>query len=589
MAEVDALYSSTGWAHDARHNQSTVSLFSPLSLSELYDSLAPNITSDIPQAIKPEQPPIETPATMHKRIAIIGAGFSGTLAAIHLLRQAKEPVEVMLIEKSERRRSGGIAYSAETATNDMYTNNPIERLSAFEGDSEDLLRWTRETLTQNKRDDWPNQYKNHKFINSEPLPRVLYQKYLEARLQEATTNNPMVRLTKHNGEVVDVIDSDTKSTVVLADGTAYEANQTILATGYTTPKQARFTSKLTDDDRYIADQYSIKGKKQRAGIDPTNAALIVGSGLSAYDAIADLIQHGHKGKIYVISRGGYTHEPSPSYRNSAALRLPGPAFITRPAFMSAATVPDLIAGIRKDFWERTKIEGYSSEGVMEAYQLYLPELLSKFPADTIQQLLKEHSSLIATLRVGVGEQIARVIEEAKISGQLTFISGNIHEMEPTKENIQVRYTPSGSTHDEILMVDRVLSCLGRETGKDDLWHNMFMRGQSQHHFTGHGIQVDHNGAVIDAHGNASPNIIAVGPMRAGDTMARRGLIGPAAQNIPGMREQTVRAALLALEGIAQQAPVNANPVDVPINTIADSLPSYTTPKSPTPQASFNTR
>lgn len=213
----------------------------------------------------------------HKRIAIVGAGFSGTVTAIHLLNNAREPIEVMLIEKSDKRRSGGIAYSAETASDELLTNIPISRMSAFEERPNDLLEWLRIT----HRKDWPERYLRTRFEANQSVPRVLYQKYLEARLQEAIDRNETSLVKKFNGEVVDIIDAPEKATVVFKDGTAYDANQAILATGYTTPKEARFSEKLKGTDLYIADQYSPEGQEKRKRIEKNDTVLVIGSGLSA--------------------------------------------------------------------------------------------------------------------------------------------------------------------------------------------------------------------------------------------------------------------------------------------------------------------
>ena len=48
-------------------------------------------------------------------IAIIGAGFSGTLAAAQLLRQARFPLTVHLVERVAEQFGRGAAYSTSAA------------------------------------------------------------------------------------------------------------------------------------------------------------------------------------------------------------------------------------------------------------------------------------------------------------------------------------------------------------------------------------------------------------------------------------------------------------------------------------------
>lgn len=234
-------------------------------------------------------------------------------------------------------------------------------------------------------------------------------------------------------------------------------------------------------------------------------------------------------------------------------------------------MPKLISMLRKDFWERTALEGHSSERVIEAYQRYIPELLKKFPQPTVRQLLRDNSSLIATLRVGVSADIARIVEDAKISGQVQVLQANIHELNPTDSGVKMRYTPSGSSHDENMDVSCVISCLGRDTVKDDLWRNITARGQAQSHFTGHGIKVGSSGQLVDSLNKESSTVIAVGPMRGGDSLERTGVIGPPAFAVPGIRRQMQAAADLVLQRIAKQTEVPHTPVEVKAESIADTV------------------
>jgi uncharacterized NAD(P)/FAD-binding protein YdhS len=53
---------------------------------------------------------IRAPVTATPRIAIVGAGFTGTLLAVHLLREARTPVIIHLFEQHGW-FGRGVAYS----------------------------------------------------------------------------------------------------------------------------------------------------------------------------------------------------------------------------------------------------------------------------------------------------------------------------------------------------------------------------------------------------------------------------------------------------------------------------------------------
>src|ERR1700732_31113 len=73
-------------------------------------------------------------------VAVIGAGFSGTLVALHLLRQCPSGIRIHLIEKNSR-FGRGLAYS--TGNPNHLLNVPAGRMSAFSDRPHDFVDWLR--------------------------------------------------------------------------------------------------------------------------------------------------------------------------------------------------------------------------------------------------------------------------------------------------------------------------------------------------------------------------------------------------------------------------------------------------------------
>lgn len=71
-------------------------------------------------------------------IAIVGAGFSGSLVAAHLLKTANRPLLIELIERSHD-IGKGVAYSTHTISHLL--NVSAGKMSAFPDDPGHLLRW----------------------------------------------------------------------------------------------------------------------------------------------------------------------------------------------------------------------------------------------------------------------------------------------------------------------------------------------------------------------------------------------------------------------------------------------------------------
>ncbi|MFZ4762978.1 MAG: FAD/NAD(P)-binding protein [Alphaproteobacteria bacterium] len=466
----------------------------------------------------------------HQRVAIIGCGFAGTLAAIHLIKHAQKPLEIMMIEENEKQRGGGVGFGANS--NDPYflTNISNKTMSSFPVNRIDLADWL-----NNKADrtEWPEIWQSTIFTAHDACPRMLFQLYMQYNLQlaqkEAEDNGKLVAVTEISGKVVHIFDQEDQPTrIIFSSGESVAANMAILATGFVAAKKPAFSVDKPAAQRTVFDPYTPQGKEQITHIDKDSTLLIVGGLQSAADQVVRLIYQGHQGKIIMCSRSGHEHEPYP------ALGIEAPFKISRPAFMDADNIPDFIQGLRADFWERTKIEEHSAERVIQAYQPFIPEVIEKFGQKAVGQLLNQHRSLINSLRVGINHKVARILKKAEISGQLQHMAGHIHRCEAAEQEIFVSYTPKGQEEATALAVDHMIICLGRQTLAGPLWENMLQSGMARPHFTGDGVQVDaYDGALIKANGKASTRLFVVGALRAGSMLENSGLIGPPAASVPG--------------------------------------------------------
>src|SRR3984885_10009428 len=95
-------------------------------------------------------------------IAIVGAGFCGTITAVNLMRESHvEPLRILLIDREPHAR--GTAYAA--LPHPYLLNVPAGRMSALSSDPFDFLRFVQRTLPDVTAEDF--------------LPRALYGNYLE--------------------------------------------------------------------------------------------------------------------------------------------------------------------------------------------------------------------------------------------------------------------------------------------------------------------------------------------------------------------------------------------------------------------------
>ncbi len=106
-----------------------------------------------------------------RSIVILGGGFSGTMVAVHLLRAAREPLEISLVER--RPIIGqGLAYSTTLGTHVL--NVPAAKMGAFAEGVDDFQRWLKALEPEFGA-----------FAADGFVPRIWYGTYLRAILAEA--------------------------------------------------------------------------------------------------------------------------------------------------------------------------------------------------------------------------------------------------------------------------------------------------------------------------------------------------------------------------------------------------------------------
>ncbi|WP_284618205.1 FAD/NAD(P)-binding protein [Aquabacterium humicola] len=144
------------------------------------------------------------PSARARRIAIVGAGFSGAVTAVQLLRHAPpEGLQVVLINESGR-CARGLAYG--TSSREHVLNVPAGNMSALAQDADDFLRYCR----------WSDpQVGPGSFVS-----RRLYGAYLEALLSAAElTAAPTIALERVVGRVIGLdIDAGAGVAIRMAQG-----------------------------------------------------------------------------------------------------------------------------------------------------------------------------------------------------------------------------------------------------------------------------------------------------------------------------------------------------------------------------------
>lgn len=218
-------------------------------------------------------------------VAIIGAGFSGLLLALRLLRRAPPSFTIALIERTA---GFGLGVAYRTQNPQHLLNVRVGNMSAFPDEPGHLETW----LTQQDLQAAPDAF----------ISRETYGRYLQAQLADAIASPAgAARLILMPDEAVRLAPSEDGVRVTLAMGAEIEARSAVLAVG--APGSAPSIEDLCGlpSPLYVADPWSAGAL---GDLSPDADVLLIGSGLTAVDVALALDSRGHRGGVLMLSRHG---------------------------------------------------------------------------------------------------------------------------------------------------------------------------------------------------------------------------------------------------------------------------------------------
>lgn len=232
-------------------------------------------------------------------IAIIGSGASGTACFLHLvlkliINRPKKPVSILLIEKDED-VGPGLAYG--TGQEGHLLNTKAGIMGLFAEEPLHFVHWMHE-----HQDDIKAAFPQASLHPDAYPPRTLFGNYIKDILNQyvelAKKNNIQVAIYKE--EVIDAALTASGTSLFCASGKHLEANFALLATG--TPESAAF-SHLKDHPNYLHSPWPSDRLLQTIHNKDADVS-IIGSSLTAIDAVITLIGNEHRGHIRLFSLKG---------------------------------------------------------------------------------------------------------------------------------------------------------------------------------------------------------------------------------------------------------------------------------------------
>jgi uncharacterized NAD(P)/FAD-binding protein YdhS len=431
-----------------------------------------------------------------QRVAIVGGGAAGALAAVHLLREPRErgALEIDLIDRTGT-FGAGIAYGTQDPLHLL--NVPAVRMGAIAGRPEHFHEWLAD--------------RGEAVDEAAFLPRGLYATYVRDLLARAEHKARDARLSRRAGDVTAITEHFGAATepleLTLADGERIGADRVILALG---PLGAgdpiTIPPELKRSGVYVSDPWAA-GALDDARRD--RSVLIVGTGLSMVDVALTLGEEENGPRVRAVSRHGLV--PRRHRRDLTNLRrfhIP----------TEAGTVEPVVAAIFAQIC-RVSQQGDDWRDVIDSMRPVTPHLWKSLETGEKQRFLNEYQRLWDVHRFRMAPEVSDRFDALEAAGRLETGAASIVSLEPHGRRARVFLRTPGAHDLDTVEVDRVINCSG--AGCDlrrqapPILAGLLAAGRARPDELGLGLDIAEDGALLDAESLPSDRLFAIGSLRKG--------------------------------------------------------------------------
>lgn len=434
-----------------------------------------------------------TESTRNADVLIIGGGLSGTMLAVQLLRLPGRRQILVIEPRAELGR--GEAYSAVELGHTL--NGNAARMSVDPDNPDDLTQWLTEHIAAGG---WPESAEQAVPISELFPPRGLFGVYAQQRLAEAKARSAST--VEHvRAEVIDVqMDADA-TLLTLDNGQRLRGNFAVLATGMF-PAARTPQTHSSGVNAAAVDPWDVATMRR---LDPRSTVLIIGSGLTMVDAVVSLEQAGHRGPIEIFSRHGllpHVRRQPPAWDDFLA---------ADPALRSPR---QLLRELRRQC-SIAQAQGIDWQAPLDTVRAHIGRLWSQASEREKRQFVRHvrpwwesHHHRSPPLSA---QLVARLHEE----GRLRIRAASFKGLVPAQSGVTIAVRQRG----EQTLTQVTGAALINSSGIEYDWRRvarplpqqLLKRGLIQPGPLALGIAADASGAVLDAQGQVSARLFAMGP------------------------------------------------------------------------------
>lgn len=448
------------------------------------------------------------------------------MTAANLARTSEKPLRITVI--SDQGPVGrGTAYRRRRP--EYLLNVAARNMSAFANEPDHFLEWLR---TRSEYESTPEIELREEFI-----PRQIYGDYLRSVVQHHLQSPGDVSLVATDFVIGTAIDIEVRAVdcrIHLDDGRVVDADRVVLATGNESPTPLPGAETLTGHPAWVGNPWEAWEEQLP---EQDGSIVILGTGLTAVDAVLTLRTMGWLGAIHAVSRHGWF--PHAQFRG-----IEYPEFPPADVDLAGLGLSELVALV-EEHCARLHERNANPAIIVDKLRPHTQRIWSGLSEDDRLTFAKRYAARWNVFRHRIAPDVHAQLTRSQLTGQLRVHAHAIRRLAESGDRIVVELDG-----DRSVTGDLVLNATGPATKfsatQSVLLQNLLRRGLIAPDEMDMGIHVDTDHTARSSAGERSPWLLALGPILRGtywETVA-----------VPELRVQARRVAetLLGSEHLDEQ-------------------------------------
>lgn len=354
------------------------------------------------------------------------------MSAVNIARSSRSPVHITVVNDGAP-VGRGVAYRQRRP--EYLLNVAARNMSAFPHEPDHFLQWLR---TRSEFEPVPDIELRERFV-----PRQIYGDYLRSIVQhhlQSPGDSASASCEFVIGAAVDVEPAGNRCQVRLADGSAVEADRVILATGNEPPAPLPGTEELDEHPAWVGNPW--QAWEDRLPADD-GTVVILGTGLTAIDAIITLGALGWRGRIHAVSRHGW-------FAQSHFRGIDYPEFPPTDVDLTTLGLDELVTLVA-EHCAILQQRNANPAIIVDKLRPYTQHIWSGFSLAERLTFAKEHAARWNVLRHRIAPGIHAQVTSSQLTGQLQVHAGAVVNVVAEQHRICVSLNGQPALDDDLVI------------------------------------------------------------------------------------------------------------------------------------------